>query len=88
MNKQELVDPVATSKSESAMATGEPIDVVTTAAAGRETVQLIGFGLFSSGVRAADVGRNAATGKAIQIPTAKKAKFKVGKVFKEAVNAS
>ncbi|CAE6959918.1 HU family DNA-binding protein [Paraburkholderia domus] len=77
MNKQELVDTVAAAKCESAMATGEAIDAhidtVTTAVAGHETVQLIGFGSFSSGERPPRVGRSPATGKAIQIPAAKTA---------------
>ncbi|HEX7906650.1 MAG TPA: HU family DNA-binding protein [Paraburkholderia sp.] len=88
MNRQELVDTVATAKSESATATGEAIDAVTTAATGRETVELIGFGLFASGERAADVGRNAATGEAIEISVATLVRFTVGKVFREAVSAS
>ncbi|SFU24016.1 HU family DNA-binding protein [Paraburkholderia aspalathi] len=88
MNKQELVDTVAAAKCGSAMATGEAIDAVTTAVAGRETVQLIGFGSFSSGERPPRVGRSPATGKAIQLPAAKTAKFTAGKVFREAVNAS
>ena len=55
MNMQELVDTGAAATGESAIATGEAIDAlidaVTTAMAGRETVQLSGFGTFSSGER-------------------------------------
>ncbi len=50
------------------------------------SVQLIGFGTFSSGKRAARVGRNPKTGEAIQIPAAKTVKFTAGKAFKDAVN--
>ncbi|MFM0700724.1 HU family DNA-binding protein [Paraburkholderia sediminicola] len=87
MNKQELIDTVVGAKSESKMATSEAIDAVITAVAGRGTVQLIDFGSFSSGECAPRVSLNPATGKATQIPAAKTAKFTVGKMFREAVNA-
>ena len=51
-----------------------------------DDVQLIGFGTFKSGKRAARVGRNPATGAEIKIPAAKTAKFSAGKAFKDAVN--
>ncbi len=88
MDKQELVDTVVGAKSESKTATGEAIDGVTTAVAGCGTVQLIGLDSISSGDFAPRVGRSPATGKAIQIPAAKTAKFTTGKMFGEAVNAS
>ena len=90
MNKQELVDAVAAATGESKAATGEAIDAfigaVTQAVTKGETVQLIGFGSFSTGARAARVGRNPATGEEIQIAAAKTVKFTAGKAFKEAVN--
>jgi DNA-binding protein HU-beta len=52
------------------------------------TVQPIGFGSFSTGARAARVGRNPATGAEIQIAAAKTVKFTAGKVFKDAVNGA
>jgi DNA-binding protein HU-beta len=55
---------------------------------GGDTVQLVGFGSFSTGARAARVGRNPSTGAEIQIAAAKTVKFTAGKAFKEAVNAS
>lgn len=90
MNKQELVDAVAVATGESKAATGEAIDAfisaVTDAVTKGETVQLVGFGSFSSGARAARVGRNPATGAEIQIPAAKTVKFTAGKAFKDALN--
>ena len=90
MNKQELVDAVAAATGESKAATSEAIEAfiasVTDAITKGETVQLIGFGSFSSGARAARVGRNPATGAEIQIPAAKTVKFTAGKAFKDAVN--
>jgi DNA-binding protein HU-beta len=90
MNKQELVDAVAAVTGESKAATGEAIDAFIAAVADAvtkgETVQLIGFGSFSTGARAARVGRNPATGAEIQIPAARTVKFAAGKAFKDAVN--
>jgi DNA-binding protein HU-beta len=92
MNKQELVDAVAAVTDESKAVTGEMIDAVIAAITGAvtrgDTVQLIGFGSFSAGARAARVGRNPATGAEIHIPAAKTVKFTAGKAFKDAVNAS
>ncbi|HZZ12162.1 MAG TPA: HU family DNA-binding protein [Paraburkholderia sp.] len=92
MNKQELIDAVAAATGESKAATGQTIDAivdaVTAAVVGGDTVQLVGFGSFSTGSRAARVGRNPSTGAEIQIAAAKTVKFVAGKAFKEAVNAS
>ena len=92
MNKQELIDAVAAATGESKAATGQTIDAiveaVTKAVVGGDTVQLVGFGSFSTGARAARVGRNPSTGAEIQIAAAKTVKSTAGKAFKEAVNAS
>ncbi|CAD6561758.1 MULTISPECIES: HU family DNA-binding protein [Paraburkholderia] len=92
MNKQELIDAVAASTGETKAATGAAIDaildVVTRAVTSGDSVQLVGFGSFSTGQRAARVGRNPATGAEIQIAAAKTVKFTAGKAFKDAVNAS
>ena len=91
MNKQELIDAVATSTGESKSSTAEALDAiieaVTAAVTRGETVQLVGFGSFSTGARAERTGRNPATGEAITIAAAKTVKFTVGKAFKDAVNA-
>jgi DNA-binding protein HU-beta len=90
MNKQELVEAVAAATGESKIATGETIAAViaaiTAAVTNGEAVQLIGFGSFSTGARAARVGRNPATGAEIQIPAARTVKFTAGKAFKDTVN--
>lgn len=91
MNKQELIDAVASRTGDSKAATGEAIhavlDAITRALTAGDAVQLIGFGSFSTGQRAARVGRNPATGAEIQVPAAKTVKFTAGKAFKDAVNA-
>jgi DNA-binding protein HU-beta len=92
MNKQELVDAVAAKTGDSKVATGETLDAligaITATVTKGDTVQLIGFGSFSTGARAARVGRNPATGAEIQIPAARTVKFTAGKAFKDAVNGA
>ena len=91
MNKQELIDAVATSTGESKSSTAEALDAiiaaVTAAVTRGETVQLVGFGSFSTGARTERTGRNPATGETITIAAAKTVKFTAGKAFKDAVNA-
>ncbi|AQH02719.1 DNA-binding protein [Burkholderia sp. KK1] len=90
MNKQELIDAVASQSGTSKTAAEEAINVVfetisKTVAAG-DAVQLIGFGSFGTGERAARSGRNPQTGETIEIAAAKTVKFTAGKSFKDAVN--
>jgi len=88
MNKQELIDAVAATTGASKVATAETLDAILDAVTKGDAVQLIGFGSFSLGDRAARVGRNPATGAETQIPAAKTVKFAAGKAFKDAVNVS
>ncbi|WP_321969280.1 HU family DNA-binding protein [Paraburkholderia tropica] len=92
MNKQDLIDAVASSTSKSKAVTGEVIDAVinaiTKAVAKGNTVQIVGFGSFSQGSRAARTGRNPSTGEEISIAAAKTIKFTAGKAFKDAVNGA
>ena len=90
MNKQELIDAVASASGTSKIAAEDAINAVfetiSKTVAGGETVQLIGFGSFGTGERAARTGRNPQTGEAIDIAAAKTEKFTAGKGFKDAVN--
>ena len=92
MNKQELIDAVASATGSSKAIAGEAIDAVigaiTNSVVKGDTVQLVGFGSFSQGVRAARTGRNPSTGEAINIPAAKTVKFTAGKAFKDSVNGN
>ncbi|RQS12137.1 HU family DNA-binding protein [Burkholderia sp. Bp8998] len=63
------------------------LDLITRAVSEGDSVQLVGFGSFSQGQRAARTGRNPTTGAEIAIAAAQTVKFSVGKAFKEAVNA-
>lgn len=91
MNKQELIDAVAGRTGDTKVATGEALDAVlaaiTRALSAGDAVQLIGFGSFSTGQRAARTGRNPSTGAEMQIAAARTVKFTAGKAFKDAVNA-
>ena len=90
MNKQELIDAVASDAGISKSAAAETIDAVlntvSKAVADGGSVQLIGFGTFSTGERSARTGRNPQTGETIEIAAAKTVKFTAGKAFKDAVN--
>jgi DNA-binding protein HU-beta len=90
MNKQELIDAVASEVGIAKSAAAETIDAflatVTNAVVKGDPVQLIGFGSFSTGARAARAGRNPKTGEALQIAASKTVKFTAGKAFKDAVN--
>ncbi|WP_343654370.1 HU family DNA-binding protein [Paraburkholderia caribensis] len=92
MNKQELIDAVAAATGETKASVGEAIDaildVVTTTVTRGDTVQLIGFGSFSTGARAERAGRNPSTGETITIPAARTVKFIAGKSFKDLVNGA
>lgn len=90
MNKQELIDAVASESGTSKVAAEETINAVletiSKAVAAGDAVQLIGFGSFGTGERAARTGRNPQTGETIEIAAAKTVKFTAGKSFKDAVN--
>lgn len=90
MNKSELVDAIAKdtglTKKDSEAALKSFIGNVSKALEKKESVQLIGFGTFSVGERAARTGRNPKTGAAIKIKASKLPKFKAGKALKDKVN--
>ncbi|MGW1599937.1 HU family DNA-binding protein [Streptomyces eurythermus] len=90
LNKQELVDAVAaqtgTSKAQIGQTLDSAFEVIKEAVAKGDIVQLVGFGSFGSGERAARTGRNPKTGEMISIAAAKTVKFTPGKAFKDAVN--
>jgi len=90
MTKAELIEAIAKgadiSKSKAEMSLNAALDSIKKTVAKGGRVQLIGFGSFSSGKRAARVGRNPKTGAAIKIAAAKTVKFSAGKAFKDAVN--
>jgi DNA-binding protein HU-beta len=90
MNKNDLIAKVAADAKLSKGEAGEAIEATLTniqkALMQGDDVRLVGFGTFSVSQRAASTGRDPRTGRAIDIPASKNAKFKAGKVLKEAVN--
>ncbi len=90
MNKGEFVSFIAKNEDITKVDAEKIIDVftrsVTKALAGKNSVQLIGFGNFSvSDIKARD-GRNPRTGDTIKIAAYKQPKFKVGQKLKDACN--
>ena len=90
MNKSELIDAVAKdsglTKKDSEAALKAIIENIANALEKKQDVQLIGFGTFSVGERAARSGRNPKTGETITIKASKSPKFKPGKALKDRVN--
>ncbi len=90
MNKNDLIAAVsssaALSKADSAKAVDSVFDSIASTLSRGNAVRLVGFGTFSVANRKASEGRNPRTGERIHIPASKQAKFKAGKVLKDAVN--
>ncbi|MFM8461169.1 MAG: HU family DNA-binding protein [Polynucleobacter victoriensis] len=90
MNKAELVAKAAEgadiNKVDAEGALNAAIETIIKVLAKGDKVQLIGFGTFSSGNRAARIGRNPRTGKEVKISAARTVKFTAGKAFKDRVN--
>lgn len=90
MNKTELIDQMAASaeisKAAAARALDAAVDAIKGALQAGDSVNLIGFGTFYVGERAARTGRNPRTGKALEIKAAKSPKFRAGKGLKDACN--
>lgn len=90
MNKKELIEVIVKENGLTKAAAERVLNTMTEAikkaVAKGDTVQLIGFGTFSSAKRAARAGRNPATGAALKIKASVSPKFKAGTAFKNAVN--
>jgi DNA-binding protein HU-beta len=89
MTKAELVERMAkdakTTKRAAEAALGSFMAGVRDSLKKGKRVNLVGFGTFSVGRRAARNGRNPQTGEPIKIKAAKVPKFKAGKALKDAV---
>jgi DNA-binding protein HU-beta len=86
MNKEGLVDHVATATGETRKQVLHVLDAIlagiTDALRRDEKVTLVGFGTFQVRTRAAREGRNPRTGEKIQIPARKAPAFTAGKDLK------
>ena len=89
MNKAELIDSLAKKTGQTMTDTLHNLDlfleIIETAVAERNKVQLAGFGTFEPNHRAARKGRNPQTGEAIEIAESTVPKFTPGKSFKDRV---
>ncbi len=90
MNKQELIESIATSTGLSKADAGRALDAAFEAITGSLTkgdrVAVPGFGTFATSRRAARTGRNPQTGAAIKIKARTAVSFKAASKLKEAVN--
>ncbi len=90
MNKKELIESIAEaadiSKAAAEKALNGTLAAIAESLKKGEKVTLVGFGTFSVSKREARQGRNPQTGKAINIPAKKVAKFKAGSKLSEAIN--
>jgi len=90
MNKGDLVSKVADSaeisKTQAQTAVDAVFDTIQSTLKSGDKAAFVGFGTFSTSVRAARDGRNPATGATIKIPQKTMVKFKAGKALSESVN--
>lgn len=90
MNKGDLIDVVADkagiTKAQAGDAVSSVFDAIEGALKKSDKAAFVGFGTFSTSVRAARDGRNPATGATIKIPKKTMVKFKAGKALSDAVN--
>ncbi len=90
MNRQELIDALATktdsSKADAGRNIAALIEIITSTLKKGDNVALVGFGSFEVRKRAARVGRNPATGAELKIKASKVPAFKAGATLKAAVN--
>lgn len=90
MNKEELVESMATkagvTKKDAAACLNAFMESVEDVLVKGDKLQLVGFGTFETGKRAAREGRNPQTGKAMKIKATTSVKFKAGKSLKDKVN--
>ena len=90
MKKAELIEKIAaetglTKKDVSAVCDALVASIADVMAA-EDSIQLAGFGTFTSKTRAARTGRNPQTGATIEIPASRLAVFSASKALKEKLN--
>ena len=90
MKKAELIEKIAaetglTKKDVTAVCDAMVAAVADVMAAG-DSIQLAGFGTFTSKARAARTGRNPQTGAVIEIPASRQAAFTASKALRDKLN--
>ena len=79
-------EQAGTTKASTELIINAIFETIEAALVSKRSVTLVGFGTFAVGTRQARKGRNPQTKKEIDIPSATVAKFRPGKLLKEAVN--
>ncbi len=91
MNKSELVEAIAqgsgVTKADANRVLDTFMSTVTDVLKSGDQIALTGFGTFATSNRSARKGRDPRTGNEINIKASRVAKFKAGKLLKEAVQA-
>lgn len=91
MNKSELIKKVAAdtrlTRGEAEEVVESTIENIIKALGDGDDVRLMGFGVFMVSRRKGGEARNPKTGKIIKLPASRRARFKPGKLLKEAVNS-
>lgn len=91
MNKSELIARVAAdtrlTRSEAEEVIESTIENIVKALSDGDDVRIMGFGVFTVTRRKGGEARNPKTGKIIKTPASNRARFKPGKLLKEAVNS-
>ena len=89
MNKSELIEHIAKNaditKAQATRALEATLGMIKITLSKGGAVNLMGFGTFYIGKRAARMGRNPATGEAIHIKASKKVAFRAAKELKESI---
>jgi DNA-binding protein HU-beta len=89
MKKAEFIQAVSEkaglSKKDAQKAVDAVLDTISEALVGGKSVSFIGFGTFSTSIRAPRKARVPGTDKVIDVPETKAVKFKVGKKLKDSV---
>jgi DNA-binding protein HU-beta len=90
MNKQELIESIASqtglSKADAGRALDAAFDAITGALTQGDRVAVPGFGTFATSKRAARTGRNPQTGESIKIKARTAVSFKAASKLKDSVN--
>ena len=90
MTKSDLIDAIAAgadlSKAKADEVLNIALETIKTAITKGDAVQLVGFGGFSAGSRAARMGRNPKTGEEVSVPARRIMFFTAGKDLKDRLN--
>ncbi|XKT74668.1 MAG: HU family DNA-binding protein [Patescibacteria group bacterium UBA2163] len=92
MNKSDLANKVheivGGTKTQSEQVVDTLVDTIIDTLKQGDEVSIAGFGIFSTKMRPARMGRNPRTGESIQVPAMRVPKFRPAKALKEAIKGA